>query len=249
MSKRKAPGYQQKREWLDARFAEGLAIKIIHEVGGRDTAFIEYIPGEYASRTVYAPGYLVIHCLWVMGRGKGKGFRARLIQEWLEDARRQGKHGVVMVVSDHVWLAGKEIFLCSGFQEVEQAPPTSQLLCSASTTPPYHTSRRTGKPARRASVPGYRWCAPPNARTWKTPPRSPWLPPRRVASRRGSSSTSVPRSCARIHPARTVCMASCWIWGGCCRTTTCRRRGSPTLVRKMNRKSGLKPLFLFIDRP
>jgi hypothetical protein len=28
MSKRKEPGYKQKREWLEARFAEGMKIKV-----------------------------------------------------------------------------------------------------------------------------------------------------------------------------------------------------------------------------
>jgi len=80
MSKRKSVGYQQKRGWLEARFAEGLQIKILHETGGRDVAFIEYIPGEHAWRAVQAPGYLVIHCLWVVGRGKRKGYGSRLLQ-------------------------------------------------------------------------------------------------------------------------------------------------------------------------
>jgi len=34
MSKRKEPGYKQKRDWLEARFAEGMKIKILHEDGG-----------------------------------------------------------------------------------------------------------------------------------------------------------------------------------------------------------------------
>jgi len=128
MSKRKEPGYKQKRAWLDARFAEGMKIKILHEHGGRDTAFIEYIPGEYAWRAVHAPRYLVIHCLWVVGKGKGKGYGTRLIQECIEDARLQGKSGVVMVSSDGNWLASKELFLKNGFEEVDQAPPSFQLL-------------------------------------------------------------------------------------------------------------------------
>jgi len=128
MSKPKSPGYRQKREWLESRFAEGMVIKIIHEEGGRDVGFIEYIPGEYAWRAVHAPGYLVIHCLWVVGKGKGKGYGRRLINECLDDARLQGKHGVVMVASDRVWLASKEIFLQNGFEEVQQAPPSFQLL-------------------------------------------------------------------------------------------------------------------------
>jgi GNAT superfamily N-acetyltransferase len=128
MSKRKEPGYKQKRAWLEARFDEGLKIKIIHEHGGRDTAFIEYIPGEYAWRAVHAPGYLVIHCLWVVGKGRGKGYGKRLIQECLDDARAQGKHGVAMVTSDRVWLAHKGIFLQEGFAEADQAPPSFQLM-------------------------------------------------------------------------------------------------------------------------
>jgi GNAT superfamily N-acetyltransferase len=128
MSKRKAPGYTQKREWLSARFAEGLKIHMVHEIGGRTVGFIEYIPGEFAWRAVHAPGYLVIHCLWVVGKGKGKGYGARLIRICLDEARSQGKHGVVMVTSDGVWLANKDIFLKHGFVEVSQAPPSFSLL-------------------------------------------------------------------------------------------------------------------------
>ena len=132
MSKPKSPGYRQKREWLEARFAEGMRIKILHEVGGRDVGFIEYIPGEYAWRAVHAPGYLVIHCLWVVGKGKGKGYGSRLIQECLQDARAQGKAGVVMLTSERVWLVDKKIFLNNGFEPVGQAPPAFQLLAARS---------------------------------------------------------------------------------------------------------------------
>jgi GNAT superfamily N-acetyltransferase len=128
MSKRKTPGYCQKREWLEARFAEGMKIKIVHEVGGRDVGFIEYIPGEHAWRALYAPDYMVIHCLWVVGKGKGKGYGSRLIQECLEDARAQGKSGVAMLASDRVWLVDRKIFLMNGFEKVGQAPPSFQLL-------------------------------------------------------------------------------------------------------------------------
>lgn len=128
MSKPKAPGFRQKREWLAARFAEGLRIKMLHETGGRTVGFIEYLPGEYAWRAVNAAGYLVIHCLWVVGQGKGKGHGTRLLQACLADARSQGTAGVVMVASDRVWLAGKELFLRNGFVQVDQAPPSFQLL-------------------------------------------------------------------------------------------------------------------------
>jgi len=130
MSKPKSPGYRQKRTWLEARFAEGMRIKILHEVGGRDVAFIEYLPGEYAWRAMHAPGYMVIHCLWVVGKGKGKGYGSRLIQECLQEARTQGKQGVTMLTSDRVWLAHKQIFLKNGFTQIDQAPPSFQLMAA-----------------------------------------------------------------------------------------------------------------------
>jgi hypothetical protein len=136
MSKRKEAGYKQKREWLEARFAEGMKIKILHENGGRDTAFIEYIPGEYAWRAVNAPGYMVIHCLWVVGKGKGKGYGNRLLKECLDDARAQKMEGVAMVTSDGVWLAGKDIFSTNGFVQVDQAPPSFQLMATGFGTGP-----------------------------------------------------------------------------------------------------------------
>lgn len=128
MSKRKEPGYKQKRDWLEARFAEGMKIKIIHEIGGRDTAFIEYIPGEYAWRAVYAAGYMVIHCLWVVGKGKGKGYSKVLIEECLNDARKQKMKGVAMLTSDRTWLVSKDVFEHNGFTEVDSAPPSFQLM-------------------------------------------------------------------------------------------------------------------------
>jgi hypothetical protein len=64
----------------------------------------------------------------VVGKGKGKGYGARLLETCLEDARRQGKHGVVMISSDGNWLAGRQFFLNNGFEELDQAPPSFQLL-------------------------------------------------------------------------------------------------------------------------
>jgi len=128
MSKRKSPGYQQKLAWLKGRFAEGMKLKMLHETGGRHVGYIEYIPAEYAWRAVHAPGYMVIHCLWVVGKGKGKGYGSHLIQLCRDDARAQGKHGVVMVASDGNWLAKKNIFVKNGFEAIEKAPPSFDLL-------------------------------------------------------------------------------------------------------------------------
>ncbi|MBN1219913.1 MAG: GNAT family N-acetyltransferase [Anaerolineae bacterium] len=126
-SKPKSEGYRRKLAWLEQRFAEGLRIKILYE-GKRSIGFIEYIPGEYTWRAVKAKDYVVIHCLWVVGSGKDKGYGSRLLNECLEAARKSDQHGVAMVTSERVWLAGKKLFLKNGFEEVDQAPPSFGLL-------------------------------------------------------------------------------------------------------------------------
>jgi GNAT superfamily N-acetyltransferase len=126
-SKPKSEGYRHKLAWLEQRFAEGMQLKMIYE-GKRSMGFVEYIPGEYAWRAVNANDYLVIHCLWVVGKGKSKGYGARLLDECTEHAQRIGKRGVAMVTSSGVWLADKKLLLKNGFAEVDQAPPTFSLL-------------------------------------------------------------------------------------------------------------------------
>ena len=126
-SKPKTAGYRQKREWLEERFAEGLRIKIVRE-GTKSAGFIEYAPGEFAWRAVHAPNYLVVHCMWVVGRGKGKGYGSRLLGETIADAQAMGKDGVVMVTSRRPWLADSALFLKHGFQVMGEAPPSFELL-------------------------------------------------------------------------------------------------------------------------
>ncbi len=126
-SKPKSEGYQKKLAWLHERFAEGFTLKILYE-GKRSVGYIEYMPGEQTWRVVEAPNYLVIHCLWVVGSGKKKGYGTRLLEECLEDARRRGRDGVVMVSSKGNWLAKDKIFLKNGFEVVDSAPPSFSLL-------------------------------------------------------------------------------------------------------------------------
>ena len=106
MIKRKTDGFQRKLNWLKARFAEGMRIKML-ELPER--GFIEYIPGEYAWRAINARGYMVIHCLWVVGKSRGKGYAGVLLNQCIEDARQSGMKGVAMVTSERIWLVGKKI--------------------------------------------------------------------------------------------------------------------------------------------
>ncbi len=126
MSKPEALGYRKKLEWIQARFAEGLRLKMIGK-GGR--GFIEYIPGEYAWRPVEAAGYMVIHCLWVVGKAQGQGCGAALIDACIGDAWELGMHGVAAVTGHRATgLADTAYFLKRGFRIVETAPPGLDLV-------------------------------------------------------------------------------------------------------------------------
>lgn len=133
MSKRKSEGFKQKMEWVNQRFNEGMRIKML-ELPER--GFIEYIPGEYAWRAIDAQDYMVIHCLWVVGKSKKKGFGGLLLEECIKDAEQSGKKGVVMVTSEKVWLLGKKILLKYGFESVDEAPPAFNLMVKKFTDAP-----------------------------------------------------------------------------------------------------------------
>jgi L-amino acid N-acyltransferase YncA len=127
MSQPKSAGYRRKLAWLEARFAEGLRIKLLDlSQGGR--GFVEYIPGEYAWRPVEAAGYLFIHCLWVVGKSKKMGYARRLLEQCVADAQRLRLKGVAVVTSEGNWLVSKKIFLHHGFESVDRAPPSYELL-------------------------------------------------------------------------------------------------------------------------
>lgn len=125
MSKKKSEGYQRKLAWLRDRFAEGMRLKLLKLP---ERGFIEYIPGESAWRAVHAEGFMLIHCLWVVGRSKGRGFGRTLINECLADAQRAKMKGVAMVTSETVWMSGRRLLDALGFECVDTAPPAFSLM-------------------------------------------------------------------------------------------------------------------------
>lgn len=125
MSRKKSEGYQRKLSWLQDRFAEGMRIKLLKLP---DRGFIEYIPGEYAWRSAEAKGYMFIHCLWVVGKSKGKGYATLLLNQCIEDARKAGMAGVAIATTQGNWLIGKKLFQRHGFRSVDHAPPAFELM-------------------------------------------------------------------------------------------------------------------------
>lgn len=132
MSKRKTEGFQRKLNWLKARFAEGMRIKML-ELPER--GFIEFIPGEYAWRAVNASGFMFIHCLWVVGKSKGKGYAGILLNECIHEAKQAKMKGVAMVTSEKVWLIGKKLLIKHDFESVEQVGPFNLMVLKFDNSP------------------------------------------------------------------------------------------------------------------
>lgn len=131
-SRKKEPGYQNKVNWIKERFKEGLRLKLLlvdegTKRGFTSRGFIEYIPGEYAWRGIDAKGYMVLHCLWVVGKHKKKGYATKLLQECLKDAQAQGMHGVAAVTTEGNFLVGRKVFVKNGFEKVDEAPFSFEL--------------------------------------------------------------------------------------------------------------------------
>jgi hypothetical protein len=124
----KNEGYQIKLEWLKKQFSEGLKIKLLY-LEGKCIGFIEYIPGEYAWRSVDAGNYMFIHCIWISpNKYKNKGQGSLLIKECIKDAKKQDKIGVAVVTSEGSFMAGKDLFLKNDFKSIDSSKPSFELM-------------------------------------------------------------------------------------------------------------------------
>lgn len=114
-------GYGMKKNWLKQEFEKGYVFRRIND---RAKVMIEYGPAENSWLPIEAAGYLNINCLWVSGQYKGKGYAKALLKTVIDDAREQGKYGLVTVagtkklpyMSDPKWLRKQ------GFISTQQLP-------------------------------------------------------------------------------------------------------------------------------
>lgn len=125
--KKCAKGYGLKKKWLTDQFDNGY---VFRRLNARAKVFIEYGPTEKSWVPVDAQDYLMVNCFWVSGQYKGRGHGKYLLQSALDDAKNQGKNGLVTVVgtkkfhfmSDTKWL------LAHGFETIEKLPSGFSLL-------------------------------------------------------------------------------------------------------------------------
>ena len=119
--------YELKKDWLRQEFDNGY---VFRRIDARAKVFIEYVPAEKGWAPIDAPNYLLINCFWVSGQYKGKGYGKELLRLAMEDAKSQGKDGLVTIVgttkfhfmSDTKWL------LRQGFETCENLSSGFSLL-------------------------------------------------------------------------------------------------------------------------
>src|SRR5512137_2380302 len=104
-------GHRRKTDWLKGRYAEGLRFKVLRSRRFGDIGMIEYALGNHAWRPVEAEGYLVIHCLMVHSKHKGKGLGTLLLNSCLRDAKKSKCRGVAVVTSSDSFMAKRDFFL------------------------------------------------------------------------------------------------------------------------------------------
>jgi hypothetical protein len=144
-------GVDEKKGFLVRGFGRGL---VFRKLDVRGKVFIEYAPAEAAWRPVVAPGYLVIHCLWVSGRFKGEQFGRELLQYCLDDGREH--RGVVAVSGRKPYLTDTRFYLHHGFEVVDRTATGFDLVCyrgrGTAPTPRFAENARRGTVAENEGV-------------------------------------------------------------------------------------------------
>lgn len=129
MSDRGSAGWKAKRAWLEARFDEGLQLRLL---SGGERGFIEFMPGPKSWRAVEdAEEFVVIHCLWVVGLSRGKRFARALIAEAETWARENGYRGVAGLTSRGNWLIAPGVLEHQGYRRVDSCGEGFELQAKA----------------------------------------------------------------------------------------------------------------------
>lgn len=125
--KKGEPCVVSKKDWMRNQFDVGL---VFRKLDARGKVFIEYIPAENAWAPIQAEGYMFINCFWVSGQYKGQGYANQLLKSCIDDARLQGKKGLVILSSRKKmpFLADPKYLKYKGFEVCDIAEPNYELL-------------------------------------------------------------------------------------------------------------------------
>jgi GNAT superfamily N-acetyltransferase len=110
---------------LKEHFKEGLQTRLLlvneGARGFRPRGFIEFAPSGHSWRGVKAKNYMIIHCIWVVGKNRGKGYGTKLLIECIKSA--ESMNGVAAIATDSTWLSKKSFFVRNGFEKADEYPP------------------------------------------------------------------------------------------------------------------------------
>lgn len=140
--------YELKKDWLKREFDNGY---IFRRIDARAKVFMEYGPAEKGWSPVNAPNYLLINCFWVSGQYKGQGYGKELLRLAIEDAKNQGKDGLVTVVgtSKFHFMSDTKWLLKQGFETCEKLSYGFSLLVlkihAKAENPKFNDCVKTGK--------------------------------------------------------------------------------------------------------
>jgi ribosomal protein S18 acetylase RimI-like enzyme len=140
--------YELKKNWLKNEFENGY---VFRRIDARAKVFMEYGPAEKAWVPVEAPNYLLMNCFWVSGQYKGQGYAKELLRLSIEDAKSQGKDGLVTVVGTNKFhfMSETKWLLKQGFETCEKLSSGFSLLVKRikldANNPVFKDSVRTGE--------------------------------------------------------------------------------------------------------
>ena len=140
--------YELKKDWLKKEFDNGY---VFRRINARAKVFIEYGPAEKGWIPVDAPNYLLINCFWVSGQYKNQGYGKELLRLAIEDAKSQGKDGLVTVVgtSKFHFMSDTKWLLKQGFETCDTLSSGFSLLVkkidSKANNPKFKDSVKSGE--------------------------------------------------------------------------------------------------------
>lgn len=136
--KKHQAGVDIKKEWLKDRIKEGHVFRKLDQKG---KVFIEYSSAETAWAPVEGDNWIYIHCLWVSGSFKGKGYAKELLEYCIKDAKNQNKSGVCIISSKKKkpFLSDKKFLNRFGFETADTIDEYELLALSFDESKPGFT--------------------------------------------------------------------------------------------------------------
>lgn len=121
--------YRAKADWMIKELKNGLRYKVLEHATKGIVGTIEYIPGEYAWRSVECKDFMFVHCIFIEKKElRNQGLGSVLIKECIDDAKSQGLKGAAIVTRKSSWMAGSKLFLKNGFKLADTHPKDFELL-------------------------------------------------------------------------------------------------------------------------